>query len=74
MKTNLLVKCILCLTITVSIEIAFVSCQKERSFQFPDPDTLPKGLIGSWVETTTGADTISFNSDKDSGYFNLYRG
>jgi hypothetical protein len=73
MKTNLLVKCIQCLIIAVSIEIAFVSCQKDK-ISFPDPNTLPRGLTGFWVETSTGVDTISFNSDKDSGYFNLFRG
>jgi hypothetical protein len=73
MKTNLKVKCILCLIIAVSVEIAFVSCQKDK-ISFPDPDTLPKGLTGLWVETTAGADTISFNSNDDSGYFGLYRG
>jgi hypothetical protein len=73
MKTNLLVKCILCLIIAVSIEIWFVSCQKDK-IRFPDPGTLPKGLTGSWVETTTGVDTIGFNSNDNSGFFSLSRG
>ena len=58
----------------LSMVILFISCQKDKSSEFPNPGTLPKGLTGSWVETTTGVDTISFNSDNDSGYFNLYRG
>jgi hypothetical protein len=73
MKTNLPVKCILNLIIALSIEIAFVSCQKDK-INFPEPGTLPKGLTGSWVETTAGADTISFNSNDNSGYFGLFRG
>src|ERR1035437_9831128 len=36
--------------------------------------TLPKGLTGSWVEVNTGTDTISFNSNIDSGFFYLSRG
>ena len=74
MKTKSLEKCLLFLAVALSTGFLFVSCQKDKSFQFPDPGTLPKGLTGSWVETTTGVDTISFNSNKDSGYFNLYRG
>jgi hypothetical protein len=49
----------------------FFSCQKD---EFPDPNTLPKGLTGSWVETNTRDDTIRFNSDNQSGYFYLSRG
>ncbi|MCJ7447972.1 MAG: hypothetical protein MUO72_09775 [Bacteroidales bacterium] len=47
------------------------SCQK---VQFPDPNTLPKGLIGSWVETNTRTDTIIFVSNRDTGIFWLQRG
>ena len=47
------------------------SCQKD---EFPDPSTLPKGLTGSWVETNTRTDTISFSSNDQSGYFYLSRG
>jgi hypothetical protein len=53
--------------------IFLISCQKEK-FTFPDPGTLPKGLTGSWVEISTGTDTIVFNSDIDSGFFLLSRG
>jgi hypothetical protein len=74
MKTKTLEKCLLFLAVALSTGVLFISCQKDKSFQFPDPSTLPKGLTGSWVETTTGADTISFNSNNESGYFNLSRG
>lgn len=59
--------------ITVTFLIGFIlsSCQKE---EFPDPSTLPKGLTGSWVETSTRTDTIRFNSDNQSRYFYLSRG
>jgi hypothetical protein len=74
MKTKSLKKCLFFSVVALSTVVLFISCQKDKSFQFPDPSTLPKGLTGSWVETTTGADTISFNYNNDSGYFNLYRG
>jgi hypothetical protein len=74
MKTQSLRKWVLFLTMIFSIGLMLLSCQKDKSFQFPDPSTLPKGLTGSWVEINTGADTISFNSNKDSGYFYLSRG
>jgi len=74
MKTIPLEKCLLVLTVVLSTGVLFISCQKDKSFQFPDPDMLAKGLTGSWVETTTGVDTINFYSNEDSGYFNLYRG
>lgn len=51
----------------------FVSCQKENAM-FPDPSTLPPGLIGSWVEINTLSDTLIFNSDKDTGLVFLQRG
>ena len=74
MKTKSLKKCLFFLAVATSTGVLFISCQKYKSFQFPDPSTLPKGLTGSWVETTTGIDTISFNSNNESGYFNLSRG
>jgi len=46
------------------------SCQDE----FPDPDLLPKGLTGSWVEIHTKNDTITFTSDADAGIFLLQKG
>ena len=66
MKTISLRKWVLFLTMIFSIGLMLLACQKDKT-SFPDPSTLPKGLTGSWVETTTGADTISFNSNKDSG-------
>jgi hypothetical protein len=74
MKTKSLKKCLFFSVVALSIVVLFISCQKDKSFQFPDPSTLPKGLTGSWVETTAGVDTISFNSNNESGYFNLSRG
>jgi hypothetical protein len=71
MKTNSVRKLIIGLIGTISFGIVLVSCQKD---EFPDPSTLPKGLTGSWVETNTLADTISFNPDTQSGYFYLSRG
>jgi hypothetical protein len=74
MKTDTLAKCSIYLIVAFLFGIALFSCQKNKFPEFPDPSALPKGLTGSWVETTTGVDTISFNSNKDSGYFGLYRG
>ena len=74
MKTKLLEKCLLFLAVALSTGVFFISCQKDKSFQFPDASKLPKGLTGSWVESTTGTDTIIFNSNDKSGYFNLSRG
>jgi hypothetical protein len=73
MKSISLKKCFLFLAAALSTGVVFVSCQKNE-LSFPDPDTLPKGLIGSWVEINTRADTISFKSNKDSDHFNLSRG
>ena len=74
MKTKSLEKCLLFSVIALSTVVLFISCQKDKSLEFPDPGTLAKGLTGSWVEINTGADTISFNSNNDSGYFSLSRG
>ncbi|MFZ2339907.1 MAG: hypothetical protein WAW07_09345 [Bacteroidales bacterium] len=71
MKIHSLRKCLLYLTMILSTGIMLVSCQKD---EFPDPNTLPKGLTGSWVETTTKSDTIVFKSDRESGYFYFSRG
>jgi hypothetical protein len=73
MKAKSLKKCLLFFAVVLSAGVLFISCNKDE-LSFPDPGTLPKGLTGSWVETTAGADTISFNSNEDSGYFGLYRG
>jgi hypothetical protein len=71
MKTNTVRKLIFGLMVVISLGVVFVSCQKD---EFPDPNTLPKGFTGSWVETTTKTDTIRFNSDNQSGYFYFSRG
>ena len=71
MKPHPLRKCLLYLIVILSTGIMLVSCQKE---EFPDPSTLPKGLTGSWVETSTKSDTIIFNSDKETGMLILQRG
>jgi len=71
MKTTTVDKCQIHFIIALTFMVTLVACQKE---EFPDPSTLPKGLTGSWVETNTLADTIRFNSDTQSGYFNLSRG
>jgi hypothetical protein len=52
------------------IKIDTISFPKE----FPDPNTLPKGLKGSWVETGRKTDTIVFTTNNDTGYFWLNRG
>jgi hypothetical protein len=71
MRTKSLAKCCLYLMVAFLFGFALSSCQKD---EFPDPNTLPKGLTGSWIETNTLADTIRFNSDNQSGYFYLSRG
>ena len=71
MKTDASRKCSFYLTVIFFIGFAISSCQKD---EFPNPSNLPKGLKGSWVETSTRIDTIRFNSDNQSGYFYLYRG
>ena len=48
-----------------------ISCQKD---DFPDPELLPKGLIGSWVEVNTRTDTLIFNSNSLTGMLILQRG
>jgi hypothetical protein len=59
------------LTLTILTTIILTSCQKDH---FPDPSTLPKGLAGSWVETSTLSDTIVFNSNNETGLLMLRRG
>jgi hypothetical protein len=71
MKTKSIKKFFLFLAVTVSIVV--LSCHKEE-ISFPDPSTLPHGLVGFWVETNHGIDTISFNSNSDTGFFYLSRG
>jgi len=73
MKTHSLRKCLLFITVILPAVFMFVSCQKDNT-SFPDPSTLPKGLIGSWVEISTKSDTIIFNSDKETGILILQRG
>jgi hypothetical protein len=64
-------KCLIHFTMALSFVIALLACQKE---EFPDPNTLPKGLTGSWIETNTRTDIIRFNSDNQTGFFYLSRG
>ena len=73
MKPQSLKNCLLLFAVVLSIDFLFVACQKNE-ISFPDPSTLPKGLIGSWVETSTKSDTIIFNSDKGTGILLLHRG
>lgn len=73
MKTPSFRTWLLYLAVIFSTGIMFVSCQKEYT-SFPDPSTLPQGLIGSWVEINTLSDTLVFNSDNDTGLVFLQRG
>lgn len=73
MKAVTLRKSTIYLIVTFLTGFAICSCQKDN-ISFPDPGTLPKGLTGSWVEINTCADTISFSTNNESGYFNLSRG
>lgn len=57
--------------LTLSFMFFILSCQK---VEFPDPGTLPQGLMGTWVEANTLSDTIHFNSNNTSGMFTLQRG
>lgn len=70
MKTNAFTST-LSFLIFMLILVTLYSCQK---IEFPNPNTLPKGLQGYWVETSKGADTIIFGSNKDTGGFYLARG
>jgi hypothetical protein len=70
MKTNE-VTSKLSFIVIMMILVTLYSCQK---IEFPDPSTLPKGLQGSWVETSKGEDTIIFHSNKDTSGFYLARG
>lgn len=72
MKTNS-IKAIISYSCVILIFGLLFSCRKEN-FSFPDPDTLPKGLTGSWVETSSVSDTLVFKSESDSGFFLLSRG
>ena len=80
MKTHALRTWLLCLAVIFSTGIIFVSCQKENPspidepYIFPDPSTLPQGLIGTWIEAHTLTDTLVFNSSDDSGLVWLKRG
>jgi hypothetical protein len=63
-------KCQIHFIIVLTFMVALAACMKE---EFPDPNTLPKGLSGLWIETNTLSDTTRFNSDTQSGYFYLTR-
>jgi hypothetical protein len=58
------------LFVSISLSV-LLSCQK---YEFPDPSTLPKGLVGTWVEANTLSDTIFFNTNNPKGMFSLHRG
>ncbi len=73
MKTYSFKKWSLFIATIFSAAIMLSSCQKDDN-SFPDPSTLPKGLAGTWVETSTISDTIIFNSDKETGMLILHRG
>jgi hypothetical protein len=73
MKPQSLKKCLLLLAVALFPCILFVSCQKDETF-FPDPSTLPQGLVGSWVEANTLSDTLIFNSNENTGVAWLQRG
>ena len=70
MKTSVKLRKLITLLMVIS---GFIlnSCQKD---DFPDPNSLPKGLVGSWVETHTLTDTIVFNSNSEQGVFLCTRG
>jgi hypothetical protein len=48
MRTDSFFKKLLPFTLTLLTTVILTSCQKDN---FPDPSTLPKGLVGLWVET-----------------------
>lgn len=73
MQPQSLRKCLQYLTVIFSTGIMLISCQKDN-VSFPDPSTLPQGLVGSWVETNTLSDTLIFNSSNDAGTLWLQRG
>lgn len=71
MKRNVNSKKLCFSLLTIIFVCVFSSCQK---IEFPDPSTLPPGLIGTWVETNTLSDTIFFKSNDNEGMFSLHRG
>jgi hypothetical protein len=55
------------LILVLFLPVTFLlSCKKEE-FKFPDPSTLPSGLIGTWLEKTLRSDTIIFQNNEISG-------
>ncbi len=65
----------LSLGLALLMGLIFVSCQKDNSrTNFPDPGTLPKGLVGTWVEANTLSDTLVFSSNDTAGLLFLQRG
>jgi hypothetical protein len=71
MKTDSFFKKLIPFTLILLSVTILQSCQKD---EFPDPNTLPQGLSGYWVETNTKSDTLVFNSNDNSGLCSLYRG
>lgn len=73
MKTQSIKKCFFLFAVLLFTGLMFLSCQKDE-ISFPDPSTLPKGLIGTWIETHTITNTIVFNSNNEKGAFLCIRG
>jgi hypothetical protein len=66
---------LLILTIALTTGLIIAACQKDTEpYVFPDPGTLPEGLIGTWIEASSRIDTIVFTSNSDTSMFWLYRG
>lgn len=75
MRTNKSSKKLPSLALALLMGLIFVSCQKDNSrANFPDPSTLPQGLVGTWVEVNTLSDTLGFPSNNNSGLLWLQRG
>jgi hypothetical protein len=59
---------LLFLTLAISAGLIITACHKDREqYVFPDPSTLPKGLKGTWLETTARLDTIVFSTSENIG-------
>ena len=75
MRTNKSFEICLSLGLALLMGLIFVSCQKDNSSaNFPDPSTLPQGLVGTWVEVNTLSDTLGFPSNDNSGLLWLQKG
>ena len=75
MRTAKSIRKLLLLALSLLMVLILVSCQKDNTASnFPDPNTLPKGLVGTWIEVSTLTDTISFTSNDNLGVLWLQRG